>query len=584
MIREYQKFIGDYLKISHTGKKYYILLFLTSFIYKTMLLVITFLASLIVKFLTEKNIIASYSTLGLLVLSYLIYHLFLFFNQRVRSDMMTESYVGLQKSVFDKVLKVDDYFSQKISKGNLINSIHQDILTTSNMADILSSFVTNILQVIGIFIVLFFQNILIAIVFGLFALFYIFYRNYFDRKYIEWHVKQKEEIDHYSSLFSQILSGLQEIKTFHMLPKLKEKLAVMEDDYEKVYMTKRKYMLLRDRGIWFIVHGVKIFIYLILILLLFVQKTDLAFLVLVTGYYDTMIVYLGEFIDATIRIRDTNVSILRITQILNYRAKNHIEFGNFYNDDIGGKIEFQNVSFGYQKNSLLECLNFTIEPHEITAIVGQSGAGKTSILNLLLRLYKPIHGIITLDKTNIYDYSKEIYKTNVSVVNQKPFVFNMSIRKNLGFIDDNIEHQIEACKRVGIHDFIMSLPEGYDTILREDGTNISGGQKQLISLARTLLTTSEVLLFDEITSSLDPNSEKKIHKLLKELKKDHTIIMITHKPEVMKLADHIIVLHEGKIVGDGVHEKLIKNNSYYQWLQSRKSASKLGVFEHDEVL
>lgn len=223
----------------------------------------------------------------------------------------------------------------------------------------------------------------------------------------------------------------------------------------------------------------------------------------------------------------------------------------------------------------------SIEANSLTAIVGQSGTGKTSIINLLLRLYKPTSGEILIDGVNIFEYSKEVYKTNVSVVNQKPFIFNMSIRKNLGFVDANINHQIEACKRVGIHDFIVSLPQGYNTILRENANNISGGQKQLISLARTLLSKSEILLFDEITSSLDPDTASHIDEILNDLKRDHTILMITHKPELMKKADRIIVLHEGKIVGDGRHKELLKNNEHYQWLQARKSASKLGVFDND---
>lgn len=143
----------------------------------------------------------------------------------------------------------------------------------------------------------------------------------------------------------------------------------------------------------------------------------------------------------------------------------------------------------------------------------------------------------------------------------------MSIRENLNLVDSNKERQIEACKKVGIHDFIMSLPNGYNTVLKEDANNISGGQKQLISLARTLLSKSEILLFDEVTASLDPNTTRHIIKVLKDLKKDHTVIIITHKPKLMKIADNIIVINRGKVVGFGSHKELIKSNKYYQILQ-----------------
>ena len=167
----------------------------------------------------------------------------------------------------------------------------------------------------------------------------------------------------------------------------------------------------------------------------------------------------------------------------------------------------------------------------------------------------------------IYDFTKDVYSSNVTVVNQKPFIFNMSIRKNLNFVDTNINNQIEACKKVGMHDFIMGLPDGYNTILRENANNISGGQKQLISIARTLLSKSEILLFDEVTAQLDPATTKHIINIMKDLKVDHTILMITHKPQLMKLADEIIVIDKGKVVGMGEHKVLIEKNKYYQLLQ-----------------
>ena len=203
------------------------------------------------------------------------------------------------------------------------------------------------------------------------------------------------------------------------------------------------------------------------------------------------------------------------------------------------------------------------------------------LFNLILRLFEPTKGKITLDDINIFDFNKETYSNNVSVVNQKPFIFNMSIRKNLNFVDKNISNQVEACKKAGIHEFIETLPQGYNTILRENGSNISGGQKQMISIARTILSEAEVLLLDDITTSLDPDTAKLVPKLINNLKKDHTIIMITKKPELMKEADKIIVLDKGKINDVGTHKQLITRNKIYQMLQSRKSPSRIGVFNSD---
>jgi len=304
-------------------------------------------------------------------------------------------------------------------------------------------------------------------------------------------------------------------------------------------------------------------------------------LVLVIGYFESMIAYLDDVIESSSTIREVNVAVKRVDTILHYRSKEMLSFGDYEKENIKGVLEFENVSFSYGNKEVIKDMNLKIIPKQITAIVGESGTGKTSIFNLILRLYQVDKGTILLDGSDIYEYKKSSYSSMISVVNQKPFIFNMSIRKNLDFVDKDIGHQIDACKRVGIHDFISTLPDGYNTILREDATNISGGQKQLISLARTLLTKSKVLLFDEITSSLDPETADHITHLLKDLKKDHTIIMITHKPELMKQADRIVVIKEGKIVGDGTHKELMKNNTHYAWLQTKKSASKMGVFDND---
>ena len=156
----------------------------------------------------------------------------------------------------------------------------------------------------------------------------------------------------------------------------------------------------------------------------------------------------------------------------------------------------------------------------------------------------------------------------------------MSIRNNLNLVDRNYEHQIEACKKAGIHDFIMSLPKGYNTELIEDGKNVSGGQKQMISIARTILTDCDIFLFDDITTSLDPDTAMLVPKLIDNLKNDHTILMITKKPDLMKIADRIIVLDEGRVVADGTHDELIKTCEIYQVLHSRKSPSKIGVFDN----
>ena len=193
------------------------------------------------------------------------------------------------------------------------------------------------------------------------------------------------------------------------------------------------------------------------------------------------------------------------------------------------------------------------------------------LFNLLLRLKRPTKGKIYLDDINIEDFSKEIYTSSVAVANQTPFIFNTSIRNNLDFVDTDIKKQIEACKIAGIHKFIETLPQGYNTILRENASNVSGGQKQMISIARTVLTDAEIILLDDVTTSLDPDTAKLVPALLKRLEKDRTVLMITKKPELMQVADRIVVLNNGSIEAIGTHKKLMKTSKTYRDLQVHSS-------------
>lgn len=580
MIKEYYHFIKDYFKLAQFNKKYFIMMLITAFLYKGANLLIPLGAALIIKYITIKNYPMTYLSLGFLALSYFLYRLFFFINHKYYAKNNHYCYVHLQQKIFDKVSMIDDNFTKHINKGKLLNSVNGDVMDIGDMCDRISELIMSILEFLVLIIIIINCNVLISFFFIIFTTLYIFIRNYTDRKVDFYYRKQKRNVDEYRVLFSQITKGSSEVKSFGIIEPLEEKLKKINKEWSKAYNTKRKYVIVRDNDVNFLTYGFKIFIYFLCLILLVKGNITVDIVVLIIGYFDSLCVSLRKLITTTTTIREVNVAVNRVQSILDYKPRT-IPSGEYFNDVIEGRVKFDHVYFSYNNKITLNDISFEAIPHKITTLVGHTGSGKTTIFNLLLRLYKPDSGDITIDDNDIYSYAKEVYKSNVSIVNQRPFVFNLSIKQNFDLVDKNKSRQIEVCKRVGIHDFIMSLPKGYDTVLREDAKNISGGQKQLISIARTLLTNSEVLLFDEVTSSLDPDTALKVEDVLQDLKKDHTIIVITHKKDLMKKSDYLIVLNEGRIVGMGSHKDLIKVNKYYQDLIARKSPSKGGVFNHE---
>ena len=266
---------------------------------------------------------------------------------------------------------------------------------------------------------------------------------------------------------------------------------------------------------------------------------------------------------------NNKISVERIYDLFQYRPK-QIEFGSDRTDDIEGSLEFRHIYTSYGNKEVLYNVSFIVKPRELTAIVGRSGSGKSTILNHILRLYQPTSGMILIDSKDIFSYQEDVYKANVSVVTQKSLLFNMSIHDNLSLVDRNTSHQQEVCQSLGIEEEILALPQGYQTIIEENGANISTRLKQLLSIARCLLTKAEILLFDEITSSLDRETTLQVIKVLKKLSKTHTVILITHKKEVMDQVDHLIVINKGRKVADGTVESL-QNDPYYLDLKNSKS-------------
>ena len=232
-------------------------------------------------------------------------------------------------------------------------------------------------------------------------------------------------------------------------------------------------------------------------------------------------------------------------------------------------IIFKNVSFSYNKKlNVLDNINFSVDAGSKVALVGQSGAGKSSIINLISRFYDPVSGEISINQQNIKDLNINSLRNNIALVSQDTIIYNKSFLDNIKFgnlkaTDKKIK---EAAKNAGIHDFISASLNGYKTIVGEGGNNLSGGQKQRLSIARAILKDAPILLLDEATSSLDAETENEINKALEKLTKNKTTITVAHKLSNIVNSDKIILFNKGKVVDIGNHEELIKKSQLYRKL------------------
>ena len=237
--------------------------------------------------------------------------------------------------------------------------------------------------------------------------------------------------------------------------------------------------------------------------------------------------------------------------------------------DAKGDIEFKNVSFSYDgSRTIIDNLSFSVKSGETIAIVGPTGAGKTTIVNLLMRFYDIDSGIIKVDDIDINDIKRDSLRNNYTMVLQDTWLFHGSVYENVSYgkKDATIEDVIRVCKAAKIHNFIMHLPEGYDTILIEGGTNISKGQKQLLTIARAMLLDKKMLILDEATSNVDTQTELKIQDAMKELMKGKTCFIIAHRLSTIQNADLILVMNNGKIVEKGKHNELLSQDGFYKEL------------------
>ena len=372
-----------------------------------------------------------------------------------------------------------------------------------------------------------------------------------------------------------MFSGIRVAKSFTNENYEMEKFDVGNCEFKEARESAFKYMAEFSSGITFFSNMLNLLV--ISVGGIFVYKKiinmgDLVAYLLFVNFFLQPIRRLTEF---TQQYQDGMSGFERFMEIMNIEPDIVDKEGAINLENVKGKIEFKDVSFSYNngQKTILSNINLTIDPGETIALVGPSGAGKTTLCHLIPRFYETDEGEITIDDIEIKNIKLKSLRKNIGLVQQDVFLFTGTIKENIfyGNPDATDEEIVEAAKMASIHEFIMSLPNGYDTYIGEKGVKLSGGQKQRISIARVFLKNPPILILDEATSSLDNETEIAIQESLEKLSHGRTTIIIAHRLSTIKNADEIVVLTNEGIEERGKHEELlqIKNGVYSKLYQSQ---------------
>ena len=473
-----------------------------------------------------------------------------------------------------KALDLPAYAYEKTSSGEIINRINSDANTLSfaflHILELISSIVGSII----IMVYVMFNSWIVGVEILLFLVILFFILKHYNPLLIKVHKERKVHQDKHTTLINESIRGIREVKTLGIKNELKENSKeinkkLYEKSLNEIKLYKESRIIINN-----LKNVLEVGVFMTCALLLYFNAITLAFFVAMTYYvyrYMRLIENLNTFMET---YQKTIVSLSRVNEILENRLYEDEHFGRKSIKKVKGYINFENITFNYpNEDTILKDFNLTIEPNKKIAIVGKSGQGKSTIFNLLTRVFDPAKGCIKLDDVDIKDLSEENLRKNISIIRQEPFIFNRTILDNFKMVNKDItlNEVRKYCKEAYIDDYIMSLPEKYDTLLGEGGVNLSGGQKQRLSIARSLSKKSKVLLFDEATSALDNNSQEYIKKTIDNLASDHTIIIVAHRLSTIKDADIIYVIDKGKISAKGTHRELLRNSTTYKKLYENEN-------------
>ena len=561
------KFVWQYAKDQKAKLIKYIL---CNFVVVMISVVVPIISANIIIYLTDSMFYQLLMMASVLCLLDLLRNMLNYFSRYYSMIIFRESFIKIQTALGKNILRLENKIIDSNSSGVFIQRLTSDTSRLADIFNVLNLYLSRILINFGIFIAVFIINFwaFIYLIVMVLVLYLIERRRVriYNSKDKEFR-KQNEKV---TGFVSEIVRGLRDIKMLHSEDSFSSELhSQVEELNQSRYLmmqVNNRYNCLRF-CLQDIFHLGLIFLLVYLITMGNLAVANGLVIHNYQGRVTSIIDILGILLQS---IKDFNLSCSRVFAIMYSDQFSKEKFGSRHLDKVNGDFCFSHVNFHYDCNDkkVLNDLSFEVHANETVAFVGKSGAGKSTIFNLLCKMYDVDSGSITIDGVDISLLDKESIRGNITIISQSPYIFHLSIRENLRLVQPDMteDEMINACKLACIHEFIMSLPDGYDTVVGEGGVNLSGGQRQRLAIARAFLQKTEIILFDEATSALDNETQREIQKAISNLQKDYTILIIAHRLSTIINSDRILFIEDGKIVGEGGHKELFKKCPGYREL------------------
>ncbi len=491
-----------------------------------------------------------------------------YFSDYYAQIIYRESFTTIQKDLGRTILKLETSIIDQYSSGVFIQRFTNDTIRLAEVFNILNFYLAQIMTDIGIFVAVFIINKVVFFYLGIMILLHFVIEKRKVKIYNEKDKIYRKKQEQASGFIGEMVRGVRDIKMLNAEKSFLDKLdGEIQDLNEKRYAMQfinNRYNLLRG----FVSDLTDILLIALLVYFIIYHQLQTANALIIYNYagrLPSIVNWIGMFLE---KVKDFNLSASRVFAIMNDNEFKKEQFGVKKLKKLKGDFEFKNVSFAYEEKEILHHLNFKVHANETVAFVGKSGAGKTTIFNLLCKMYEPTQGEILLDNQEIHELDKDTIRGNITIISQNPYIFNMSIRDNLKLVKENLteKEMIHACKMACLDEFIESLPEKYDTIVGEGGVTLSGGQRQRLAIARAFVQKTEIILFDEATSALDNETQLQIQKAIENMKKEYTILIIAHRLSTVINADRLLFIENGQVVAEGTHQELLKKNKSYKEL------------------